>query len=586
MKKRHMTRLGSICTVICSMSSPDVFELATRIPLPQSASTVYLSSSDDLSDVSDVAGRATALPSTNGSVAEEYISDQNRLGGHSTQSGIDDGDSNIPRLNESSLPPMDKGFGAWSYLTAAFLVETIVWGFPATFEYLNDPEYASQPNAQFLLPLIGPIAMGIMYCSSPILNPLLVIRYPHYRPFAMRLGAVICAGSLFGASWAKTIPQLLALQGFAYAVGGGLLYHPTLSYLPAWFFARRGLANGVVFAVRIESNIAVHRSSCGCRTDSKHDLDQTRVPDRAGPRPRSRATPERLRGSSGNYLDRVKGSIKKKLSWWLSHRAFAILLLANTAQAFGYFMPLIWLPTYASSLNLNKTQSSLVLSLLNAGSVVGRLGLGFLSDKLDPWVLAVVVLVSTTLSVFILWGICSFNLAGLLSFGLAYGLFAGGWGTLWTGFIRGNVRDQNETNERHVGPDDPQLASTLFGYLMLSRGIGNIFSTPISSVLQPSSSGSTSASLARVAINNASTLASQKKGPGVRLANVGSVTQSLPHASTGFSVSDHRFQNLILYVGSCFAAAVLVMLMGWGWDKLAKKDRQRQRMGRVRVETS
>jgi hypothetical protein len=33
-------------------------------------------------------------------------------------------------------------------------------------DYLNDPVYASQSNAPFLLPLIGPISMGIMFCSS------------------------------------------------------------------------------------------------------------------------------------------------------------------------------------------------------------------------------------------------------------------------------------------------------------------------------------------------------------------------------------------------------------------------------------
>jgi MFS transporter, MCT family, solute carrier family 16 (monocarboxylic acid transporters), member 10 len=281
-----------------------------------------------------------------------------------------------------------------------------------------------------------------------------------------------------------------------------------------------------------------------------------------------------------------------------------------------YGLTLMVSPAYASSLNLNKTESALVLSLLNAGSVVGRLGLGFLSDKLDPWVLAVGTLVSTMLSVFVLWGeslscetgfrcfkysmfdntgVCSFNLAGLLVFGLAYGVFAGGWGTLWTGFIRGNIRDRARTTERgeyrlnrsfHTfilicfscaasGPDDPQLVSTLFGYLMLSRGIGSIFSTPISSVLQPSSSGQGSVSLSKGAINNATSLA-------FRIAPVKdtSVTSSL-HASTGFSVANHRFQNLIIYVGTCFAAASVVMLIGWSWEKWSLNFQRSARTGRA-----
>ncbi len=65
---------------------------------------------------------------------------------------------------------------------------------------------------------------------------------------------------------------------------------------------------------------------------------------------------------------------------------------------------------------------------------------------------------------------------------------------------------------------------------MLSRGVGNILCTPISSVLETVSSSA-----------------------------VGS-------ASTGFEVADGRFENMILYVGSCFAGAAGVALLGWSLD--------------------
>ncbi|THU90977.1 MFS general substrate transporter [Dendrothele bispora CBS 962.96] len=500
------------------MASADTLELATRVPLPKSSSTVYLAP-----------GRT-----------------------HPTLSPEDrDSDPDIPRLNESSLPPMDGGLQAWSYLIASFFVEVIVWGFPITFgvfldDYLNDPFFVSQTNSEFLLPLIGPVSTGIMYCSGPFLNRIFKT-YPYHRRNAMRLGAVICTASLLGASWAGSIYQLLALQGVVYAIGGALLYHPTLSYLPTWFLSRRGFANGVIFAgtsvggvllpfilppllQKYGSKVTLRwlAVSVGVGLIPSLIWVKPRVPDRR-PDQRIPARTRTSRMQSESLPQRVWGYMKEQYSWWLAQPAFLILLLANTVQAFGYFMPIIWLPTYASSLNLSRTNSSLVLALLNAGSVVGRLGLGFLSDKLDPWVLAFGTLVSTTLSVFVLWGVCSFNLGGLLAFGLFYGVFAGGWGTIWTGFIK-----------KRPGQDDPNLASTLFGYLMLSRGIGNIFSTPISTVLS-------------------------------------SASDSATNASTGFSVSNHRFQNLILYVGTCFAAAAGVMLIGWGREawKTRKADGQR-----------
>ncbi|KAF5340127.1 hypothetical protein D9758_013148 [Tetrapyrgos nigripes] len=517
-------------------------------------------------------GRATTdnnAADTSNAVAPEVAHARDRAG-----TGLDmDEDPNIPRLNESSLPPMDRGFGAWSYLVAAFLVETIVWGFPLTFgvfleEYLSDPVYASQPNAQFLLPLIGPISMGIIYCSSPILNPLLVIRYPYYRRAAMHLGVVLCAGSLIGASWARTIPQVLILQGIIYAVGGALLWHPTLSYLPAWFLERRGFANGVFFAgaavggvilpLLLPSLLQKYGSavtlryigvSVGVGLFPAVLLIKPRVPERGRPRPRPRhAADSRLPGSQRkSVLERTKEGVKKRLSWWSIHSSFVILLIANTVQAFGFFMPLIWLPTYASSLNLNRTESSLVLSLLHGGSVIGRLGLGFLSDKVDPWILAMM-----------------YDDANLVSIIQAVGA---------------------RYSQAATGPDDPQLASTLLGYLTLTRGIGNVFSTPISSVLQPSSSPSSGSNPGPFAVIN-STSSNTVTNPripvfpiltrGLRLLPEqiqaqGNATQAhdqlAAHASTGFSVSNHRFQNLIVYVGTCFAAAAVVMLMGWSWEK-------------------
>ncbi|KAF8823894.1 hypothetical protein HHX47_DHR9000253 [Lentinula edodes] len=92
----------------------------------------------------------------------------------------DDGFSSIDSIpsinrNQSSLPPVDKGFGAWSFLTAAFVVEAIVWGFPTSFGvfldvYLKDTKYTAQPKASSLLPLIGPVSSGIIYCSGQTLN--------------------------------------------------------------------------------------------------------------------------------------------------------------------------------------------------------------------------------------------------------------------------------------------------------------------------------------------------------------------------------------------------------------------------------
>lgn len=92
------------------------------------------------------------------------------------------------RIFEQSLPPVDGGRAAWLFvskykvvwarsdkpskkLASAFLVEAIVWGIPYSFgifldAYNKDPYIANQPGASQLLPLIGNLSSGIIYCSG------------------------------------------------------------------------------------------------------------------------------------------------------------------------------------------------------------------------------------------------------------------------------------------------------------------------------------------------------------------------------------------------------------------------------------
>jgi MCP family monocarboxylic acid transporter-like MFS transporter 10 len=104
-------------------------------------------------------------------------------------------DSEGLRANESSLAPVDRGLGAWSFVRAAststmvdankynlpqllsaFIVEALVWGFPNAYgvfllKYLEDPTWAHQKHASLLLPLVGPMASGFQYSAGAMFIP-------------------------------------------------------------------------------------------------------------------------------------------------------------------------------------------------------------------------------------------------------------------------------------------------------------------------------------------------------------------------------------------------------------------------------
>ncbi|KAJ3745449.1 major facilitator superfamily domain-containing protein [Lentinula detonsa] len=489
------------------LENSENIELALQTPLPVSSSTLHLPDQDSVS----------VVVTLNGS---------NR-------------DAAPLNRSQSSLPPVDGGFGAWSFLTAAFFVEAVVWGFPTSFgvfldAYLNDTRYTSQPKASSLLPLIGPVSSGIIYCSGPFITPV-ITRYPYHKRTSLYIGTILCWASLFTASYTSQVVQLVVFQGVLYAIGGSLLYIPCISYLSEWFNHRRGLANGVVFAgtgvggILLPLILPPLLSSYGPPKTLRILsiaivlLVVPLLPFIKGRLPESR---NRAMGPS----PRGRGDVewKKSVSFW-------VLVVANTFQGFGYFVPIVWLPTFASDLNLSSTTSSVAIALLNCGSVIGRLATGYLSDKVDPWLLGFSTLASTSAATFILWGLLSYNLAGLLSFGVADGFLAGGWTSSWNGFTK------------PLSASDPNLSTTLFGILLFSRGMGNIFSTPISSALTSLNSNSTT-----------------------------STRGSNHSAHLGFDVGGGRFEKMIVYVGICFASAALTTLVGWGTDV----TRRRRALGR------
>ncbi|KAF9262086.1 MFS general substrate transporter [Marasmius fiardii PR-910] len=493
-----------------------ILELATQVPLPLSSISLVpvgvpvFQTASEASDFTQIQ-LETRMPHTSSAEVDEA-----------------DGDYSGAGPNEFTLPPVDKGYKAWSFLVAAFFIEGIAWGFPNSFGvfldvYLSDPTYANQSHASSLLPLIGPLSSGIIYCSGPVINTI-VSRRPHLRKPLLWIGSMVCWISLLGASYTNSVKNLVFLQGVLYAIGGSAMYYPRFSYMSEWFVKRRGFANGVMFTgasagglilpLILPHLLTLYGPSTSLRILAIATMIilipcllfmNGRLPEL-----RSHIRRPEPRGGGSSMRNR----------FWLKNLTFWVMITVNTVQGFGYFVPILWLPTFANAIHLTSANSVLALSLLNGSSVVGRLSLGYLSDKLNPWLLASLTLIFTSLSTFVLWGVLSSTFAGLLSFGIVYGALAGGWSSLWAGFLH------------PLASDDPTLATTLVGYLMFSQGIGNIFSTPISSAL---SSGASF--------------------------GVSHVLNS--HESTGFQVDNGRYEKMILYVGACFGGAALISLVGW-----------------------
>lgn len=240
-----------------------------------------------------------------------------------------------------SLPPADGGKDAWLFLTAAFILEALVWGFPFSFgvfeTYYSSHEPFSSDGAG--VAAIGTTATGMMYFAAPLVYTFLKW-YPRYRKTSTYLGFAILLASLIAASFQNTVGGLVGTQGVMYAIGGALHYFPTLSYLDEWFVQRKGIAFGVICAGGGAAGVAI-------------PFTMEWVLNRYGFRTALRVWAVAVFILTTPFLYFMKGrlplrahanSAPQKLEiGFVKTWAFWILQISNIVQGLGYFLPSIYM---------------------------------------------------------------------------------------------------------------------------------------------------------------------------------------------------------------------------------------------------
>ncbi|KAJ3156455.1 hypothetical protein HDU89_004237 [Geranomyces variabilis] len=394
------------------------------------------------------------------------------------------------RRNEHREPPTpDSGRSAWQFLAASFLVETVIWGFPVSYGVLLEA-YAALPMADTvgagtLLPLVGTLSSGLMYLISNFVFAALE-RRPDFRTPALWLGSIICGGSLVVASFATTAWQLVLTQGVMYAIGGALVYYTTIIFLNEWFVVRRGFANGVVLAgtalgglffpflfdlliqkYGVSECLRILGATVFGSLAMTLPFVKARIPYR---RPTSAPNADASAGTLPTSPTRSPG-LAGLANLPVRSGALWLFLIANFFQSLGYFIPALYIPSFARALGLSASNGSAALAAINAAAVVSRLLMGFLSDRMSPHLLGGVTLLTSSFAILVLWGVASISLAALISFSIAFGAVSGGWTSLWA------------ANIREVAAEDKPTTLALYGLLSTTRGLGNVLVAPISAAL-------------------------------------------------------------------------------------------------------
>lgn len=290
--------------------------------------------------------------------------------------------------------------------------------------------------------------------------------YPKMRAWATPIGLVIMCLALGLGSLSTNVTHLIITQGVIYAVGGGLAWTPILFLIEEWWVRRRGFAYGATMAGLGLSGAILPivlewlLNSYGFRTT----LRVCALSFVALNFPILFFFKARL------PLAQTTQSRGFDMSFWKTS-TYLILQSGNVVQSLGFFLPAIYLPTFARSLGASSLESIVTVILLNAAAFLGSLCMGLAVDKYHVTDCLMVSALGSTIGVFLLWGL-STSLPPLYVFCLVYGAFAGCNSSSWSAIIR-------DTKEKKSSAD----SGMVFACLSAGKGVGNLCSGPLSEVL-------------------------------------------------------------------------------------------------------
>ncbi|KAJ3537975.1 hypothetical protein NM208_g6102 [Fusarium decemcellulare] len=290
----------------------------------------------------------------------------------------------------------------------------------------------------------------------------------------------MCA-SLAASSFAQETWHLVLTQGVLYGICGSIGYLPCILYMEQWFVRRKGLAYGIMWSGTglggfiIPLLLEAFLQKWGFRTTLRiwaTALFAIMLPATYYIKPRLPLS----------AMTRTKSYNLK----FLLTKTFLLYQSANIIEGIGYFLPAVYLPTYARSvLSAGHFASALTVILINVASVFGVVIVGTLSDRLHPTTCILISTAGAVLGTFLLWGLAA-NLAVLYTFCIVYGFFAGSYISVWPAIMRHVADDfsakENWNSAASSGKSvfEPIL---IWGFLVAGRGIGNIASGPLSEAL-------------------------------------------------------------------------------------------------------
>ncbi|KAI9039423.1 putative MFS monocarboxylate transporter [Aspergillus affinis] len=362
-------------------------------------------------------------------------------------------------------PPPNGGVAAWMGVFAGFILFVTTWGFSTAYGAFQQYYQTNllRDSSSSRLSWIGTVNAFFLISTGVIAGPLFD---RGFLVHVMTAGCFLTTLGLMMLSLSHEYYQVLLSQGFCCGIGSGLIYVPALSLVSTSFTTRRGIAvgmvttgasiGGVLFPVifiRLQPRIGFPwtvrvmgfiQLACSCIAVPL--LMVTTQPKRSSPR---------------------------QLIHWHALREwhFDAYAIANFLVFMAYFIPLFYVPFFATqALHTSSDLSFYLVSVLNAGSAIGRLGSAMLTRWFPP---ALILLTSVVASAALLFGWVGItSLASFIVFCVLFGIFSG------------VLISANPLLIAHpVVSPTPAVIGTRMGMQWFATSVGVLIGAPIAGVL-------------------------------------------------------------------------------------------------------
>jgi len=232
-----------------------------------------------------------------------------------------------------------------------------------------------------------------------------------------------------------------------------------------WWVARRGFAYGFITGASGASGVAYPfiLEALLARYGYRTTLRSLAVATALLTLPLLPFFKGRLPPSPSNTLARTDWTFVRKPLFWL-------YAASTIAQSLGFYLPGLYLPSYASATGFGPRIGALLIAVMSIAQVLGQFTYGHLSD--GRWPLNTLLLSSSLVAAIAsltLWGLAR-SLAPLILFAVIYGFFA-------YAYLAMRMRMGTATSA------DPNAAFASFCILSSVQGVGNVLAGPISGAL-------------------------------------------------------------------------------------------------------